>query len=273
MHSTDNSVVIAQKYNAKIYSYRPMKYVEPARNYALSRATGRWIILLDPDEYLNKTLKRELKKITERTDVDYVHIPRKNIILGKWFRHSNWWPDYVLRFFKRGHVDWKKEIHSQPVAKGNNLNLLDSEKLALRHNNYTSLSQFVHRALRYSSVQADELHKNKYQLKTSDFILKPIQEFNSRFFAAQGYKDGIHGLAFSVLQAFAIALIYIRLWEIEGAEEKNISKESFVSASLETAFEYNFWFTKYFLQEYSKNIIKNSFIRLRLYLDRLTKNF
>ncbi len=273
MHSTDNSVAIAQKYNAKIYSYRPMKYVEPARNYALSRATGRWIILLDPDEYLNKTLKRELKKITERTDVDYVHIPRKNIILGKWFRHSNWWPDYVLRFFKRGHVDWKKEIHSQPVAKGNNLNLLDSEKLALRHNNYTSLSQFVHRALRYSSVQADELHKNKYQLKTSDFILKPIQEFNSRFFAAQGYKDGIHGLAFSVLQAFAIALIYIRLWEIEGAEEKNISKESFVSASQEATYEYSYWFTKYFRQEYKSSFLKVFLIKIRLFFDRLTKNF
>jgi len=273
MHSTDNSVAVAQKYHAKIYSYRPMKYVEPARNFAISKATGRWILLLDPDEYLNKTLKKELKNISARSDVDYVHIPRKNIILGKWFRHSNWWPDYVLRFFKRGHVDWKKEIHSQPVAKGNNLNLLDSEKLALRHNNYTSLSQFVHRALRYSSVQADELHKNKYQLKTSDFILKPIQEFNSRFFAAQGYKDGIHGLAFSVLQAFAIALIYIRLWEIEGAEEKNISKESFVSASQEATYEYSYWFTKYFRQEYKSSFLKVFLIKIRLFFDRLTKNF
>jgi len=273
MRSTDNSVATAEKYNAKVYSYRPMKYVEPARNFAISKATGRWILLLDPDEYLNKTLKKELKKITERSDVDYVHIPRKNIILGKWFRHSNWWPDYVLRFFKRGYVDWKKEIHSQPTAKGNNLKLLDSEKLALRHNNYTSLSQYVHRALRYSSVQAEELQKNKYQLKTSDLILKPIQEFNSRFFAAQGYKDGIHGLAFSVLQAFAIALIYIRLWELEGASEKIISKESFVSASQEATYEYSYWFTKYFRQEYSSNFLKIILIKIRLFFDRLTKNF
>lgn len=273
MHSTDKSLEVAKKYGAKVYSYRPMKYVEPARNFALSKATGRWIILLDPDEYLNKTLKRELKKISLRTDVDYVHIPRKNIILGKWFRHSNWWPDYIIRFFRRGHVDWKKEIHSQPITKGNGLTLLDSEKLAIRHNNYTTLSQFVHRALRYSSVQAQELHKNKYILKTSDFILKPIQEFNSRFFAAQGYKDGFHGLAFSILQAYAIALIYIRLWEIEGASEKNLSKESFVSASQEATYEYSFWFSKYFREEYGSSFFKNIFIKIRLVFDRITKNF
>jgi len=273
MHSTDGSVEIAARYGAKVYPYRPMKYVEPARNYALSKATGKWILLLDPDESLNKTLKNELLKISQRTDVDFVKIPRKNILLGKWFRHSNWWPDYLIRFFRRGHVDWKKAIHSQPSTKGNALTLLDSEKLAIRHHNYTSISQFVHRALRYSSIQAEELHKDKYKIKTSDFILKPVQEFNSRFFSAQGYKDGLHGLIFSLLQAFAVALIYIRLWEIEGASEKNLSKDSFVSASQEATYEYSYWFTRYYREESAGNFIKTIFIKMRLAFDRLTKNF
>jgi hypothetical protein len=104
-------------------------------------------------------------------------------------------------------------------------------------------------------------------------VLKPIQEFNSRFFAAQGYKDGFHGLVFSILQAFAIALIYIRLWEIQGASEKILSKDSFVSASQEATFEYSYWFTKYFKEEYGANFIKNIFIKIRLVLDRITKNF
>ncbi|MBP6891828.1 glycosyltransferase family 2 protein [Candidatus Shapirobacteria bacterium] len=273
MHSTDGSIEIAKKYGAKLYSYRAMSYVEPARNFALSKATGRWILLLDPDEYLGKTLKNELKNISNRADVDYVKIPRKNIILGKWFRHSNWWPDYLVRFFRRGHVDWKKEIHSQPEVKGNMLTLLDSDKLAIRHNNYTSLSQFVHRALRYSRIQAEELHKQEYKLKTSDFILRPTQEFNSRFFAGQGYRDGWHGLIFSVLQAFAVELIYINLWEIEGAEDKTLIKESFVSASQEATFEYSHWFTKFFKDEYKANPFKFVLVKIRLIFDRLTKNF
>ena len=273
MQSTDGSLEVAKQSGAKVYSYRPMKYVEPARNFALSKATGKWILLLDPDEYLNKTLKKELLSITKRSDVDYVKIPRKNIIFGRWIRHSNSWPDYLIRFFKKGAVTWKKEIHSQPTVKGNGLTLLDSEKLAIQHNNYTSVSQFITRAIRYSGIQADELNAQDYKLKTSDFILKPTQEFNSRFFFAEGYKDGLHGLIFALLQAFAIGLIYIRLWEKQGSADKALTKESFVSASQESTFEYDFWFSKFFKNEYSPNIFKKILIKIRLWLNYITKNF
>lgn len=273
MHSTDGSSQVAADYGAKVYPYRWMKVVEPARNFALSKAAGKWIILLDPDEYLNKTLKKELKKITQRTDVDWVKIPRKNIIFGKWLRHCRSWPDYLIRFFKNGSVTWKKEIHSQPITQGNGHTLIDSEKLAIRHQNYTSITQFVEQAVRYSGIQAEELFNSDYKLKTSDFLLKPVQEFNSRFYFAEGFKDGVHGLIFSLLQSFAIALIYIRLWEMQGSSEKVLSKESFVSANQEAVFEYGYWFAKYFREEYPGNIFKNILIRLRQLLNRLTKNF
>lgn len=273
METKDSSVDVAKKFNAKVFSYKSMEYVEPARNFALSKATGKWIILLDPDEYLSKSLKHELKKITGRNDIDYVRIPRKNIIFGKWFHNSRTWPDYLIRFFKKGAVTWKKEIHSQPETKGNGITLLDSEKLAIRHNHYNSVTQFIQRAIRYSSIQADELNKTGVKLKMSDFLLKPVQEFNSRFFFAHGYKDGIHGLIFSLLQAFAIFLIYTKLWEKQGSTEKIVSKDSYVSASLEAAYEYSYWFTKYFKEEYTKNIFKNLFLKFKLIIDRAIKNF
>ena len=273
MKSTDESVSIAKEYEAKVFSYRPMKFVEPARNFALSKAKGKWILLLDPDEYLNKSLKKELKKITLRSDVDFVKIPRQNFIFGKWIKHANCWPDYLIRFFKKGAVTWQNEIHSQPVTKGNSLTLLDSEKLAIKHNNYQNINQFILRAIRYSSIQADELKNQDYKIKVSDFILKPTQEFNSRFFFAQGYKDGLHGLIFCLLQAFAIALIYIKLWEKQGSVDKQLTYDSYVSASQEANFEYDHWFSKFFKEEYSPNIFKTFLIKFRHWLNYLTKNF
>jgi (heptosyl)LPS beta-1,4-glucosyltransferase len=273
MHSTDKSAEIALKAGAKVYPYRWLKVVEPARNFALSKTTGKWIILLDPDEYLTRSLKKELLRITKRSDVDYVKIPRKNLIFGKWIRHSGSWPDYLIRFFKKGTVTWKKEIHSQPDTKGTGTTLLDSEKLAIRHLNYTSINQFISHALRYSSVQAEELINSGYKIKTSDFMLKPTQEFNSRFFFAEGFKDGLHGLIFCLLQSFTVALIYIRLWEKQGYPDKPLAKESFVSASQESIYEYSYWFTRYFNQEYAQNLYQKTLIRFRLFLDRLTKNF
>jgi (heptosyl)LPS beta-1,4-glucosyltransferase len=272
MNSTDGSQKIAESFGAKVYPYRWLKYVEPARNYGLSKTTGKWVILLDPDEYLNKSLKKELLKITDRKDVDWVKIPRKNIIFNKWIRHSRCWPDYLIRFFKKGAVTWKKEIHSQPVTTGNGLTILDSEKLAIRHLNYSSISQYIIQAIRYSGIQADELKDSGYKLKLSDFILKPIQEFNSRFYFAEGFKDGVHGLVFSILQSFSIALIYIRLWEKQGLTDKILSKESYVSATQEGLFEFSYWFTRFFTKEYSHNIIKNISIKFRHFHIRITKN-
>ena len=273
MHSTDGSDRVAAEFGAKVYPYRWMKYVEPARNFAISKATGRWILLLDPDEYLGLHLKKELLQITSRGDIDWVKIPRKNIIFGKWLRHSRTWPDYLIRFFKKRSVTWKKEIHSQPVTSGNGLTLLDSVRLAIQHNAYPSVTQFVTRAIRYTSVQANELKESGYKLKVSDLILKPTQEFNSRFFFDEGYKDGLHGLIFAILQAFAISLIYIRLWEKQGSSDKTLLKESFVSASLESTFEYSYWFSKFFKEEYSHHIFKNLFIKISHLFIRITKNF
>jgi glycosyltransferase involved in cell wall biosynthesis len=273
MKSVDDSVQIAKSFGAKVFSYRPSKYVEPARNFALSKATGKWILLLDPDEYLQKTLKKELKNITLRSDIDFVKIPRQNFIFGKWIRHANCWPDYLIRFFKKGAVRWQKEIHSQPITTGNCYTLLDSNKLAIKHNNYQSINQFITRAIRYSSIQADELDAKDYKVKISDFILKPVQEFNSRFYFSEGYKDGIHGLVFCLLQAFAICLIYIKLWEKQGSSDKQFLKESFVSANQEANYEYDHWFMKYFQKEYSPNIFKVLIIKLRHWLNYLTKNF
>src|SRR4030042_2408892 len=86
MQSTDNSAQIAQEFGAKVFQFHHLDVVDPARNFALSKATGKWIILLDPDEYLTKTLKNELLRLTQNRHLDYVKIPRKNIIFNKWIR-------------------------------------------------------------------------------------------------------------------------------------------------------------------------------------------
>ena len=273
MFSKDQTVSIAKSLGAKVYRHKFMPWVEPARNYAISKAKGNWILILDPDEYLTSSLKKELIKISKRQDINFVKIPRKNMIFGKWLRHSNMWPDYVTRFFKKDKVKWSKVIHSQPKTIGQGTTILDSEKLAIRHNNYIDIDDFVKRALRYSSTQANELINSGYKLKSSDLLLRPIQEFNSRFFANSGYKDGFHGLAFCLLQAFAIGLIYLKIWQKQGFEDKVLAKGSFVSASLESSYEYNHWFGRYFISTYSKNFLKNIVIRFNQLLARLIKNF
>ncbi len=248
MHSDDRTREIAAEFGARIFLYSRVGYVEPARNFAISKARGRWVLILDADERIGRTLARRLSRIAAKPhqDIDYVLIPRKNIIFGKWIQNSRWWPDYLPRFFKKGKVKWPKQIHQKPILRGKIYTLPDNERFAIIHDNYRTLDQFLERSRRYAEVQANELIKEKkYILNYDDLLLKPLGEFLSRFFAGEGYRDGLHGLALSLLQAYAVALVYLKVWEKQryrprDVEEKRI-KRIFRRFLAETAYWFQRW--------------------------------
>ena len=99
--SSDNTKEIAQKYTKKVYTQKHVGIVEPLRNYAIGKATGDWILLLDADEIVTQELETRIQEIVKNNSCDYVLIPRKNIIFGKWIISDHWWPDYVYRLFKK----------------------------------------------------------------------------------------------------------------------------------------------------------------------------
>lgn len=232
--------IIAKKFGSKIYKHELVNYVEPVRNFGISKASGEWILILDPDEELSSTLTRRLTEITQEKLVDYVRIPRKNIVFGKTLRHSRWWPDYNIRFFKKGKVSWDEVIHSVPMTIGDGIDLEAKNELAIKHHHYESIEQFIERMNRYTSVQAKLKSKN-YKFEWQDLVTKPAMEFLSRFFAGEGYKDGVHGLALSFLQGFSELVLYLKLWQLEGFKEQDIDLKEAVGELNKTKREFNYW--------------------------------
>lgn len=253
MYSTDGTIEIAKKFNAKIFKHKFSNFVEPARNFALSKATGDWILLLDPDEELQPTLAEKLKQICLLGETDYVDLPRKNIIFNKWIKHSRWWPDRLTRFFKKGSVEIPAKIHSPYLKTGKSLVLEDKEENAIIHHNYQSIGQFIERLNRYTNVQSGELLKDGYDFNWKDLLTKPANEFFSRFFAAEGYKDGLHGLALALLQSFSELTVYLKVWEKKGFKQEEISGTNEIFGKIIN--EQLFWMGK-------EN--KNSFEKIRL---------
>lgn len=252
MKSTDKTVSIAEAAGARVYQHKIVTHVEPARNYAISKATKEWVLVLDPDEEIGKKLAERILKIVEKGEVDYVRLPRKNIVFGKWMKHSRWWPDYNIRLFKKGHVEWGDEIHSIPVTKGNGTDLQVKESFAIKHNSYQSLDQYLRRMNRYTSVQADELIKTGNKFIWKDLILKPTSEFLSRYFSGQGYKDGLHGLALSILQAFSEAMVYLKVWEKEKFLEQATSFSEVSTTLGQSGSEFDWWMTEEFIKQSGK---------------------
>jgi len=242
MYSTDRTVEIAKKYKAKVFFHKYTRYVEPARNFALTKATGDWIFLIDADEEASQTLVEKLKKIAAAEEADFVEIPRKNIIFGRWIEHSRWWPDYLIRFFRKGQVSFLEEIHQPPQTEGKGLKLEAEEKNALIHYNFQTISQFIERLNRYTDIQSEELFQKGDRFNWKNLIIKPTDEFLSRFFAGEGYKDGIHGLVLAGLQAFSEFVLYLKVWEKEGFEGQEINEIG--SISLKAIHDYLYWLQK-----------------------------
>ena len=249
MESEDKSIKIAKKFAAHVYTHKRLSYVEPARNFAIKKATGDWILLLDPDEEVQPELITKLRKIVEDNSADYVRIPRKNIIFGKWIEHTGWWPDYNIRFFKRGRVQWSDEIHSIPITKGKALDLEPKEDSAIIHHHYESVEQYVNRLNRYTSVQAKLQKEKGYKFQWTDLIKKPSNEFFSRYFAGLGYKDGLHGLALSLLQGFSELVIYLKVWQDEKFKEQNIKVDAVIASVKETESDMHYWQADTLLKE------------------------
>lgn len=222
MHSSDRTIEIAKKQGAKTFLHEYTRYVEPARNFALSKATGDWIFLIDADEELPESLIKKLKEIAETDRADFVEIPRKNIIFGKWIEHTRWWPDYLVRFFRNGKVRFSSEIHVPPKCEGEGIKLEAEERNALVHHNFQTISQFIERLNRYTDIQSEEKGSEGYEFKVEDLLLRPSSEFFSRFFAGEGYKDGGHGLVLSVLQAFSEFVVFLKIWEKQGFKDQRI---------------------------------------------------
>src|SRR5579883_1198418 len=82
MHSTDRTLEIAREFGARIFLHEPMGFAEPARAFALARATGDWILLLDADEVVPFSLSRRLLSIAANNESDAVLIPWLNYVFG-----------------------------------------------------------------------------------------------------------------------------------------------------------------------------------------------
>lgn len=242
MHSTDKTVDIVKKMGAKVVFHERLDFVEPARNFAISKASGKWILILDSDEEVPDKLRDKLVQISSTMEqIDYVRIPRKNIIFNKWMQASMWWPDYNVRFFKKGQVAWSDKIHKSPQTSGQGIDLPQDQELAILHNNYQSIGQFLERMNRYTEVEARELKMEGYNFRWQDLLEKPLNEFLSRFFANKGYEDGVHGLSLSLLQAFSFLLVYVKLWEKTHFKVQEIPLVEIGKEKKKLAFSIDYW--------------------------------
>jgi len=227
MHSTDKTVEIAKKFNCKVIYHEKIGYVEPARNFAISHVSGSWVFVVDADEIIPQKLSAFLKEFAQKQEqngFEYstVSIPRKNWFFGK-FVKGDWYPDFQMRFFKKGCVHWQNEIHMFPKVTGK-VYIIDEkqEELAMLHYQCMSISDLVDKINTYTDFEVEKLMVAYHDIKPHDLFFKPLGVFLRMFFRQKGYKDGCHGFILALLRgALYRFLIIVKIWEFKTNQGKN----------------------------------------------------
>lgn len=217
--SSDQSISVCKEFGAKVFKHELVSFVEKVRNFAISKAEGEWILVLDPDEMVSEKLKEKLKQVISEGQYQAVNIPRKNIFFGKWIAHTNWWPDRHIRFFKKGKVSWSDRIHSYPEVEGKIFNLEAREDLAIVHFGYNSVTEFMDRQNRYSTIEAENLFSSGVRFSWVTFFWKPKREFLVRYIRHNGFLDGFYGFALTILMMVYQLKVMVKLWELERQEK------------------------------------------------------
>lgn len=221
--------------NNKIIKIVEMKdevpYVELIREKTKDFAKSEYVFFLDPDEIVSPGLIDIIQ--SQIGSFDYFKIPRKNIIFGRWIKHSRWWPDYQVRLFKKDRVTWPKIIHRQPKVEGHGYTVEADEKFSLLHHNYQNIDEYLSKFRRYAKYEAKEIYDSKKDLTFSNAIIKALNEFISRYFAGEGYKDGGQGLVLAFLQMFYYLIVYFYFLEMKKFKiEGKINEEEFFKKGL-----------------------------------------
>jgi glycosyltransferase involved in cell wall biosynthesis len=212
--SNDKTKEIVFSFKAKFYPYDKGSYSE-WRNYGKEKASGEYLLYVDTDEVVDSALEKEIKfnVLKWPDDISCYAIPRKNIIFGKWLKHGGWYPDYVIRLFKKNElVSWENVLHEQPKYKGQ----LGYLKNPLIHHKENTLEDMVVKTNKWSDIEAKLMFDaNHPPMNIRRFLSAMFREFWNRFVKNLAFLDGGEGIIMGIYQVYSRFISYAKLWELQ----------------------------------------------------------
>lgn len=214
--STDKTVEICRRYTDKVFE-KEWSGFSNQKNYAIDASTNPWVLVIDADERITEGLREEIRGIlNDDTACDGYFIPRKNYFLGRWIRHGGWYPDYSIRLFRKDKGRFEqREVHESVRINGKTARM----KNPLEHYTYRSLSEYLQRMDRYSTLAAREMAGGGRKAGPGSIIFRPVFTFIRMYVLQQGFREGIYGLVLSALYSYYTFVKYAKLWEINASEK------------------------------------------------------
>jgi (heptosyl)LPS beta-1,4-glucosyltransferase len=210
--STDRTVEIARRYTDKVWNHE-FKGYKDKHEFADARTTGDWIFWIDADERVTPELRSAiegLKSLDPASLPDGFRIARSTQYLGRWIRHSGWYPDYQMRLYRKAASYWDGVSPHETARVRGRIETLSGEFL---HYTKRNLSEH-HRVLDEYTTLAAEYHAQKGKtVRALDLLILPIAAFIRTYAIKQGFRDGVPGLIIAMFSAYSVFLKFAKIWE------------------------------------------------------------
>ena len=212
-NSTDNTLDIVKSFpEVKCEVVRWMGYAQ-TKQYAVSLTTNDWIFWIDADEVITHELSQELNEFKGSDNKFAAYdVPRLANFLGRWIRHSGWYPGRVTRLFnKRLSRFNQKDVHENLIIDGSTGSFSNN----LLHYTDPTIRHYFQKFNNYTSLAADELIKQDKKFSLSDIIIRPSFIFVKMYLLKMGFLDGIQGFILAVFSSAYVFTKYCKFWEID----------------------------------------------------------
>lgn len=211
--STDGTEQIAKEFGARFEHQDWLGYVGQ-KNRVLSLATHDWVFSLDADEELSPELREEVTRFKgsqPSPEVAGFSMPRCVLYEGRWIRHGDWYPDRLVRLFRRNRAHFAGgKVHERLEVDGN----IQELRGDLYHHSFKDAADHRARCERYARLWAETQHEAG---KTAG-VLAPYTHAAFRWLRGyvlkRGFLDGPQGWRIAAFCAREVCWKYRLLQEM-----------------------------------------------------------
>lgn len=196
-HSTDGTTELAQKLGARVEHVEFEGYGR-LRNTAIKHCSHEWIFSLDADERCTPEVSNEIMSLLTSGSPahDYYFVPRRNFFLGRWIRHSGWYPNFRQpQLFRQGAMVYDElPVHEGfvPISKKPPGVLLN----AIWQFPFKDVGELLRKADKYSTLGAQKLTGRHITVWTA--FAHGLWAFLKHYIFKRGFLDGGPGLVIAV---------------------------------------------------------------------------
>jgi glycosyltransferase involved in cell wall biosynthesis len=206
--SADDTAKIAREMGAQVYVLTDWPGFGPQKNRALSYAGKDWVFSIDADERVTPELRNEIEMAMRQDKAAGYYCPRLSQFCGKFVRHSGWYPDYVLRLFKREAGKFSDSlVHESVLIQGNTARLATP----LLHYSYLTTQDVERKVKQYSTAAAQQMFHSGKRAGLARAATSAGWAFLRTYIVRLGLLDGGAGFQIAHMNARTTYLKYRKL--------------------------------------------------------------